>query len=160
VCSSDLSLETGHRRDYGPGVVYRDYFGSPGLMFPVEVDQSRLKQKDYVFGIRGVGAAKAWPLTAFEGGAVINDAVGAIDVVVVGDAATRTVRAYERRGQHFAAEGEDGALRSDAGVWQVNEDALHGPDGARLPRVPGHVAYWFAWNGYLGVESELYASSE
>jgi hypothetical protein len=26
----------------------------------------------------------------------------------------------------------------------------------RLARVPGHIAYWFAWDGYLGVESALY----
>ena len=40
-------------------------------MFPV-----RVKRKDYVFGIRDVGAAKTWPLSGFTGGRVINDAVG------------------------------------------------------------------------------------
>ena len=152
-----LSLETGHSRDYGPGAVYRDYFASPGLMFPAAVDQSRLLQKGYVFGIRGLGAAKAWPLEAFAGGAVINDAVGPREVVLIGDAATRTVRAYRRGGRRFEAGADDGSLRSGDGLWQVREDALVGPDGTRLPRVAGHVAYWFAWNGYLGVESELYA---
>ena len=34
--------------------------------------------------------------------------------------------------------------------------ALVGPDGTRLARVPGHVSYWFAWDGYLGVNSEFY----
>ncbi|MEO1459323.1 MAG: DUF3179 domain-containing (seleno)protein, partial [Pseudomonadota bacterium] len=36
-----LSLETGHRRDYGSGVVYRAYFSSPDLMFPALVNQKR-----------------------------------------------------------------------------------------------------------------------
>ena len=33
-----------------------------------------------------------------------------------------------------------------------------GPDGKTLPRVPGHISYWFAWDSYLGVKSELYKS--
>ena len=152
-----LSLDTGHSRDYGPGVVYRDYFASPNLMFPALVDQSRLKQKDYVFGIRTVGAAKAWPVAAFGEGRVINDRVGQQEVVLIGDASTRSVRAYAREGRSFEASVDRGRLSGPGGVWRVEEEALVGPDGTRLPRVPGHVAYWFAWDGYLGVQSELYA---
>ncbi|MEX0281163.1 MAG: DUF3179 domain-containing (seleno)protein, partial [Arenibacterium sp.] len=47
-----LSLSTGHRRNYGSGVVYREYFASPELMFPALVDQSEHRQKDYIFTIR------------------------------------------------------------------------------------------------------------
>src|SRR5215813_15612850 len=32
-----LSLDTGFRRDYGPGVAYREYFSSPELLFPALV---------------------------------------------------------------------------------------------------------------------------
>ena len=54
-----LSLETGYRRDYGPGVVYNDYFASPDLMFPAIVrNEEEVKRKDYVFGIREFAAAK------------------------------------------------------------------------------------------------------
>jgi hypothetical protein len=151
-----LSLDTGHQRDYGPGVVYAEYFASPDLMFPSQADESRLRQKDYVFGIRGVGAAKAWPLAAFADDAVINDAVGSRAVVLIGDAETRSVRAYERGGLRFEAAAEDGRLQGPDGVWQVTEEALLGPGGARLARVPGHIAYWFAWDSYMGVKSELY----
>lgn len=38
----------------------------------------------------------------------------------------------------------------------IAEDSLNGPNGETLERVPGHLAFWFAWDGYLGVESELY----
>jgi hypothetical protein len=69
-----LSLDTGHARDYGPGVVYKDYFASPNLMFPaVARPHAGLADKDYVFGIRAVGMAKAWPLAAFAQRRVIND---------------------------------------------------------------------------------------
>ena len=152
-----LSLETGHQRDYGSGVVYSDYFGSPNLMFPAALrDGTGLRPKDYVFGIRRVGASKAWPLTAFKDGAVINDTIGGQPVTLVGDEASRTVRAYDRGDATFEKTEDPAQLAGPGGRWQVAEDALIGPDGARLPRVPGHVAYWFAWDGYLGAKSELY----
>ena len=155
-----LSLETGHRRNYGSGVIYRDYFASPDLMFPASVDQTLFRQKDYVFGIRDVAASKAWPIEAFVGGAVINDRVGRRNVVLVGDAATRTVRAYDRGVRSFEPAGDPTQIKSGDGHWQIGEEALTGPDGTRLPRVPGHIAYWFAWNGYLGAESELYSAEQ
>ena len=151
-----LSLDTGHSRDYGSGAVYAEYFASDELMFPTRVDEARLKGKDYVFGIRDVAAAKAWPLAAFQGGRVINDRIGQRRVVLVGDAATRSVRAYDRGERALEAGIGDAALRGPGGeLWRVEEAALVGPDGTQLDRLPGHVAYWFAWDGYMGVESEL-----
>lgn len=145
-----LSLQTGYIRDYDPGVVYRDYFASPDLMFPTTVGAEDVaRRKDYVFGIRTFGAARAWPLAAFAGGRVINDRVGDLNVVLIGDAATRTVRAYARGDMKLTA--EDLHAR-----WQIGEDALTGPNGDVLPRIAGHVAYWFAWDRYLGLESTLY----
>ncbi len=150
-----LSLQTGHRRDYGSGVVYRDYFASDQLMFPTNVDQKRHRQKDYVFGIREFGGAKAWPLKAFRNRRVINDAMQGKPLVLIGDAKSRSVRAYERGALTFKTAG-NGLLSSDGVRWQIGEEALTAADGRSLPRVAGHIAYWFAWNGYLGAESELY----
>ncbi len=150
-----LSLSTGHDRDYGSGVVYREYFASPDLMFPTAVDQTRLRQKDYVFGIRQFGAAKAWSLAAFEGGRVLNDRIADTPLVLVGDAAGRTVRAYERRGRRFSKGPDAAVLIGDGQNWRVTEAGLIADDGAVLPRVAGHVAYWFAWDGYLGPRAEL-----
>jgi hypothetical protein len=155
-----LSLDTGYRRDYGSGVVYAEYFASPDLMFPTRVNEAQLRQKGYVFGIRNVAAAKAWPLEVFTGGAVINDAVGLREVVLMGDTKTRTVRAYDRGGRMFEATAERNRLRGPEELWKVEEEMLVGPDGTRLARVPGHVAYWFAWDGYMGVQSELYGSQD
>ena len=144
-----LSLNTGHRRDYGSGVVYNDYFASPDLMFPAAVDQRRLAQKDYIFAIRQFGAARAWPLDAFAKRSVINDAIAGMPLLLIGDPERRSVRAYERQGLSFIA--ANGRLRDGAGgEWVVTEDALVGPDGARMPRVAGHISYWFAWDNYLG----------
>ena len=151
-----LSLETGHRRDYAPGAAYAAYFESAELMFPALLEDPTLAQKDYVFGIRTVGGSRAWPVEAFEGGRVINDRVGAVDVVLIGNADTRTVRAYRRDGRDFRDIGDGQILTDDQQSWLVTEEALVADDGTELPRVGGHVAYWFAWAGYLGGQSSTY----
>jgi hypothetical protein len=144
-----LSLETGYERDYTPGEPYGEYFASAELMFPLLVPDGRLAPKDYVFALRADGRAQAWSLGEFAGGRVINAAVGELPVVLVGDAATRTVRAYQSRGHEFAAGSSPTALVAEGQDWQIREDALAGPDGARLARLPGHIAYWFAWQGFI-----------
>jgi hypothetical protein len=118
-------------------------------MYPMLVPDERLAPKDYVFALRVDGHEQAWSLADFTGGRVINAEAGGKSVVLVGDAATRTVRAYETEGRAFTAGPEPTALVADGQSWQVREDALVGPVGARLARLPGHIAYWFAWQGFI-----------
>ena len=40
-------------------------------------------------------------------------------------------------------------LRAGEETWQVEETALIGPGGERLERLPGHIAYWFAWQAFI-----------
>ena len=143
-----LSLDTGFSRDYGPDVAYHDYFASKDLLFPAAVKDHRLNQKDLVFGVRAAGGAKAWPLSAFAGGKVIHDRVGQVDVVLIGNAEQETVRAYESKGHRFTLSAPD-LLRASDGYWRVTEDALVHSGGKTLPRLPGHLAYWFAWSGFF-----------
>jgi len=157
--SKVLSLETGFIRNYASGFIYREYFASPDLMFPAVVgDESVLKRKDYVFGIRQTGNAKAWPVEAFRKKRVINDSVGGMDVVLIGDAATRTVRAYAREANETFSGATRGFISSADDHWRITEDFLISSYNSRKRvRIPGHVSYWFAWDNYLGVKSELYA---
>ncbi|MEQ8698449.1 MAG: DUF3179 domain-containing protein, partial [Bauldia litoralis] len=150
-----IDIDTGFARDYAPGAAYTSYFASPDLMFPTRVDQSGLKQKDYVFALRAAPVEKAWPLDLFAGGAVINDSAGVVDLVLIGDAASRTVRAYRSDGMTFEKGPTPAVVMQDGATWQVTEDALVGPDGRSLARLPGHIAYWFAWSGYFGGEGEV-----
>ena len=150
-----LSPNTGHARDYGSGVVYSGYFSSPDLMFPATVDQRQHRQKEYVFAIRQFGAARAWPLAAFEGRPIINDAIAETALVLIASPGRRSVRAYERGTLTFTANAT-GLIGNDGSEWIVTEDALVGGDGMRLPRVAGHIAYWFAWDNYLSDVGSVY----
>jgi Protein of unknown function (DUF3179) len=119
-------------------------------------DESKVKRKDYVFGIRELDVARAWPLAAFEKEKVINDAFAGRPIVLIGNAKTRTVRAYDRGGNSFAAAKNETSVMSGGQVWQMTEDALIGPGGEKLERIAGHLAFWFAWDGYLGERSTMY----
>jgi len=150
-----LALDTGYSRDYGSGVVYQNYFASKDLMFPTNVDQSKNQQKDFVFGVQLFGGAKAWPISAFANKPIINDEMQNRPLVLIGNTQTRTVRAYERGKMRFSG-GATNITSQDGTRWRMTEDALVASDGRSLARVPGHISYWFAWNGYLGAKSELY----
>ncbi len=144
-----LSLETGFQRDYRPGRAYAEYFASPELMFPVVVRDRRLAPKDRIFVLRDGDNEMAWALSLFRGGAVIHDRVGSLEVVLIGNSETETVRAYESGGRVFSVvEADPSLLEHDGASWAVTEDVLQGPSGERLDRLPGHVAFWFAWQSY------------
>lgn len=153
-----LDVDTGYDRNYKPGEAYARYFSSPRLMFPATSTNDALKMKDEVFGLRISGAEKAWPLDSFRGGKVINDQAGVLPLVVIGDKRSRTVRAYRRNNLVFQRV-SDGMEEVSAGgvLWQVTEDALVAPDGRTLSRLPGHLAYWFAWDNYLGDSAEFFS---
>jgi hypothetical protein len=146
-----LDINTGYTRDYSAGAAYGKYFKSSKLMFPTLTDDRQLKQKEQVFGLRMSGVDRAWPLKAFEGGKVINDQVGVLKLVLIGDAKTRTVRAYRRGDNEFTASARSNTvLLAGDEPWTMTEAALIHADGQQLSRLPGHLSFWFAWHNYLG----------
>lgn len=81
------------------------------------------------------------------------------------------VRAYERGHHRFRfadAEVETGdtdgpgarsELVDERGItWRVGEDALSNPDGEQLPRIGGHLVYWFGWRAFYP-DGAVYQSS-
>ena len=59
-------------------------------------------------------------------------------------------RAYERGRYAFSTSNESETLTDEQNrPWQVTEEALVGPDGERLPRLGGHLAYWFGWFAFF-----------
>ncbi|MGQ0509628.1 MAG: DUF3179 domain-containing protein [Betaproteobacteria bacterium] len=68
-------------------------------------------------------------------------------------------RAYERGGRRFRAGPSREVLLDERGkAWRATETALLGPEGERLPRVVGELAYWFGWFAFFP-KTELYGGS-
>lgn len=157
--TSVLSLDTGFRRNYTNGAAYSDYFNSTELMFPSwQQDTALIENKEMVFALRLQGQAKAYPLATIIPLRIINDRVGATDVVIIAEATPEreffepggaAARAYDRQGYAFAAGANGATLESDDGRgWQLTEEALIAEDGERLKRIGGHLAFWFGWFGF------------
>ena len=143
-----LDLNTGYQRDYTPGTAYGAYFISEELMFPAALYDSSLQTKEKVFGLRISGTRKAWPLKLFASTPLIHDVVGIIPIVLIGDASTSTVRAYRSAGENFVFKNKNRLFSGD-NEWKITETELIGPNNESLSRLPGHIAYWFAWSGYF-----------
>ena len=67
-------------------------------------------------------------------------------------------RAYERGLHSFQPSDSADILLDEQGrTWRVTEQALVGPDDERLPRLGGHLAYWFGWFSFFP-QTEVYES--
>jgi uncharacterized protein DUF3179 len=155
-----LDIATGYVRDYTPGRPYGEYFASPDTMFPVARRSRALPAKARIFALLAGGAPKAYPIAALVRERVTNDAVGGHPVVLLtepagGAAGLAAVRAYERGSFRFAPAAGGGLADQQGRPWRVDEEALHGPVGERLARLPGHLAYWFGWFSFYP-RTELY----
>jgi hypothetical protein len=163
------------REGAGPALTpYAGYHGSDEAVFPVALARAELPAKARVYGVERGLRARAWPLDALLEAGVVNGEVGGAGVVLV---ATRgaielegehprrgrlrfspgaEVRAYLRdRAVAFApGPGPDALVDAEGRPWQATDEALLGPGDARAARIPGTVAYWFAWQAFYP-ETEL-----
>ncbi len=143
-----LSLETGYQKDYSHHELYSEYYASPDPWFPVSKRDNRVEPKEEVFTVRVNGQPKAYVLKRLHRERILNDTLGGENIVLVTNPKTGAVRAYLRGERSFqASKGSDAVVDSkDGSVWSVTEAALvHKTTGERLPRVAGHLSYWFAW---------------
>ncbi len=154
-----MAFDTGHVRDYSVGAAYQTYFNSPDTMFPVWRRSDRLPTKSWVFTLLIDGKPKAYPLELVAKEGVLNDTLAGQPLVVIHDAGGHGARAYAR-GKHFfrpLGVTPSNVLRDAAGQsWHVDENALAGPAGEKLARLPGHMAFWFGWYGFYP-QTEVYA---
>ena len=150
-----LDIDTGYVRNYSsegdPGAAYTGYFASPNTMFPVADRDDRLETKALIYGLEINDKFRAYPVEELKKEPVVSDILGSVNVVLVTEPTTGGVRAYER-GQHRflslqESEGITLVLDDEGQTWTVEESTLvKVDDGAeRLPRIPGHAAFWFGW---------------
>lgn len=142
--STVLSLETGHRRDYGEGVAYNDYFSTDKLMFTVPEIDKRLLNKDEVLAFRNGDQQLAIAVKFLATKSVHHDKLGEQKIVVLASD-DGTSRAYDVGELKFASwNGANEAVDSAGNKWSVLEDALVSGD-KRLERMPSHNVFWFGW---------------
>ncbi|MEL7450307.1 MAG: DUF3179 domain-containing protein [Pseudomonadota bacterium] len=145
-----LSLDTGHRRDYGEGVAYQDYFSTDELMFNSSLVDNRLANKAEVLGLVFADQDAA-PLAISADYAMANplihENVGDRNIVVLTDG-SGAMRVYDSARVRFSAwDGEDRLQDSAGNAWSLREDGLTNDNGKRLARLPSHSAFWFGWYG-------------
>ena len=142
-----LSLNTGHRRDYGEGAAYYDYFSTDRLMFKVPKVDTRLKNKDEVLIVRA-GDYKNDPLAIaakyLEKTPIHHDKIGDTEFVVLTDKSGGN-RVFKTNGQKFVALKKQVARDANGKNWKVTEEQLIADDGQVLNRLPYHRIFWFAW---------------
>lgn len=110
--------------------------------------------KDMVMGLRLNGAARAYPFKELGQQAVVNDALGDIEVVVAYDRDSQMAVPFARQvaDQILTFQLREGGfpfqLRDleTGSIWDLTGLAIDGPlSGTRLTQVPAHNAFWFAW---------------
>ena len=131
--------------------------------------------KARIFALRVEGVPKAFAVDALVARRVVNDTIGRMPVVLIAERGTvkvtgeyargqldrvrppavaysagAEVRAFARGPERFTMGPLPGIVLDASGrPWRVTEEALIGPYGLREPRVPGFLAYWFAWYAFF-----------
>ncbi len=143
-----LSLETGHRRDYGEGVAYQEYFATDRLMFNTPFRDTRLKNKQEVLALRFAGAPGqqlAIDTDFLNQNPIYAGAIGPQRFVVLTDQSGAN-RVYDPVDIEFVAYDGDRTVTDRTGaLWQLSESALTMSDGTSIDRLPYHRAFWFGW---------------
>ena len=143
-----LSLNTGHRRDYGEGVAYQAYFANDDLMFNVPSVNGKLKNKQSILAIR-LPEYPEQPLAIsvkyLKKNPVYQSTIGDTRFVVFTDK-TGANRVYNARNLNFKKYDQKlTATDARGGVWTVYEDRIENSSGEVRPRIHTFNAFWFGW---------------
>lgn len=141
-----LSLNTGHRRDYGEGVAYHEYFATDRVMFNTPKLDKRLPNKREVVALRTEDPATAVAIdTKFlKSNPVYHLKVGQ-DAVVILTTKTGESRVYKTGGRVMKSwDGNFTVKDKKGGSWLLTEQSLS-KSSEVLSRYPSHQSFWFGW---------------
>jgi thiol-disulfide isomerase/thioredoxin len=151
VVFANPALRAGHGAWYTPG-----RWGILSEMGSTIADfDSRLPENALVYGVES-SPGKSYPLEEVRArGGVVNDAVGALPVVIVARG-TLEAAGFERRldGRVLtfrALPAAPGALADEetGSRWSIEGEAIAGPLlGNRLPPLDGYSVEWHVWSAY------------
>ncbi len=141
---------------------YGDYRSNHAmLMFPPTTARpgNELAAKEMVLGLRHHSKSKAYPFSRMPDGAVINDQLADMPVLVLFDKKSATAISYSRNVDgkvlhFFTVKSDDDlpiAMRDDETntQWNMLGQAVSGPlVGSQLQQLPAYNAMYFAWSAY------------
>lgn len=151
-----VSNSTGYARSYGV-YPYGDYkTNNNSLLFPIDNKDTRLPQKERVFGLIVAGVAKAYRISSFGELTVSNDNSFSRPIVIVGSSSKNFTVAYERtfnnqKLEFTALENQLPIVMQDnlGNKWDIFGVAVEGPNaGQELKATTSYIAYWFAWAAF------------
>ncbi len=155
-----MTRNTGHLRNYDV-FLYGSYRTNSSLLFPVQNIDTRLHPKTRVLGIRQASDARVFQLHAFAATTeVIQDQIGGVDMVIVGNSVRNFAVAFDRLMEdgtilNFAAIDDPAnpshVLQDDEGnIWNAFGIALSGPRaGESLKPTNSYISYWFAFVAFF-----------
>ena len=140
-----LSPDTGHVRDYGEGVAYRDYFATDRLMFNVAPIDRRLANKAEVLGLIFGDKALAIDVAFLRKNPIHHGTWAGRRFVVLTDK-SGAARVYAAPAKPVTEWDGANIVRDASGqTWMLHEDRLQSSSGTKLSRLPQHRAFWFGW---------------
>lgn len=143
-----LSLNTGHRRDYGEGVAYKAYFATDDLMFTVPKIDTSLKNKDEILALRLPKQSDgnlAISSKFLKKNTIFQSELDGIPFVVFTDR-TGAHRTYFTKGLKFKSYDKNLTARDENGQkWILSEERMVSSQGTILERFPSHSAFWFGY---------------
>ncbi len=143
-----LSLNTGHKRDYGEGVAYKDYFKDDVLMFNVPSLDTRLMNKDAILALKDSGDSGdilAISSKFLKKNKIFHTTLGGSNVVVITDKSGAS-RVYNSEETLFKKTQKlDHIIDNQGVVWGIEENRLVSSDGKVLHRINSFNAFWFGW---------------
>lgn len=158
--SQVVTANTGFSRDYNR-YPYGSYKTNEGLLFPVDINDSRLHPKERVLGVISNNKAKAYTFDSFATAGVIEDTFDGLKLVVIGSKPDNYLIAFEKPSPElsftaFSNPADPSVIMKDmeGNEWNVFGEAVSGPrTGEALKPLQSFIGYWFSWGAfYPGIE--------
>jgi hypothetical protein len=153
-----MTRDTGWERTYDI-YPYGPYLRDEGLLFPVSRVDGRLHPKTRVKGIRSGTTRTVYQIDSFGPmTAAINDQVGDLSIVAVGNSTRNFAAIYDRVLSDgtiltFSPIQDDlpNIMNDDEGnVWDIFGSAVSGPRaGQQLDMTNSFTSLWFAWAAFF-----------
>ncbi|WP_109299024.1 DUF3179 domain-containing protein [Aquimarina sp. AU474] len=144
-----LSKKTGHRRDYGEGIAYKDYFSTDELMFSVPKRDNRLLNKQEILAIRlpqETDENLAISSKFLKKNELYQSAINSKNFTVFTDSSGAHRVYFTENVQFISYDKGSKAIDANGNTWDLLENELRNiTTNTVLNRLPTHNAFWFGY---------------